>query len=254
MKLFNKKRIEFFEIRKIKEEPTEEELISEEDLMWLVVCGVFALLEGAQEWFNSVGCSIDVLRVEGLLEEYRFALWYESEILKHADISLFFFGGFVPDISTTTKPPIKVLHYPQKVLPYAQKVFEQWCQGKATHGLLEYLNNPDLTKDLRETGDFSEAAAYMESFSKKQNNFCERGENKETFTEEDLMRLIVSGVFGVLQGGHFGLKLYTSAWHAIDVFREKGLLEQWRFARWCRSEIAKHVTYGRTRFVLNGFY
>jgi len=34
-------------------------------------------------------------------------------------------------------------------LSYAQKVFEQWCDGRASHTLLEYLNTPALREELK---------------------------------------------------------------------------------------------------------
>jgi hypothetical protein len=69
--------------RKNKELIKEEEFITEEELIGLVDCGIFAILEGEIEWFTSVGCAIDVLRKEGLLEQYCFTRWYLSEIKKY---------------------------------------------------------------------------------------------------------------------------------------------------------------------------
>jgi hypothetical protein len=62
-----------------------------------------------------------------------------------------------------------------RILPYAQKIFERICRGKAPHSLLEYLNSPVLREELRKTVDLSgETDKFVESFYKKQLNFCEK--------------------------------------------------------------------------------
>jgi len=89
---FADKRHNFCVKQKKGEVLTEEELITEEDLVRLIDCAVLAFLRGDGEGFTSVGCELDVLKREGLLDQCRFLRRYLSELNKLiADESKFYF-------------------------------------------------------------------------------------------------------------------------------------------------------------------
>jgi len=146
-----------------------------------------------------------------------------------------------------------------RVFPYAQKVIEQVCRGKATYCVLEYLNNPILVDELKKTINFSEVCikywGFSRFFGKKRHNFCEKQKNneeltkEELITEEDLTRLVDCSVLAILAGDIEG---FTSVGCEMEVLKDKGFSEQYRFAQWYLSEISKHVTHELTKIYLDG--
>ena len=150
------------------------------------------------------------------------------------------------------------IEQPTRILPYAQKVFEQMCRGKAAYSLFEYLNSFTLREELRKTvdlyddrGEFSEC---MRSFDKKWLNILEKKKNnaaltkEDIITEEDLIRLIDNAVLNLLAGEGEG---FTSVGCAIDALMNVGLIEEYRFAGRYLSEIRKYVTDEWTNHLLD---
>jgi len=148
---------------------------------------------------------------------------------------------------------------PARILPYAQGVFVQACRGKATHSVPEYLNNPTLLEELKKTTDLSEACAtywgFSRAFGKKRHSFSEKQENNEALTEKefitegDVIRLVDCAVLAILTGDIEG---FTSVGCEMEVLKDKGFSEQYRFAQWYLSEIKKYVTNEMVKLYLDG--